>query len=46
MGVPEVLLSGHHANIKEWQRQKALEITRERRPDLLAGEDINSIKMV
>jgi tRNA (guanine37-N1)-methyltransferase len=38
MGVPEVLLSGHHANIKEWQHQKALEITRERRPDLL-GDD-------
>jgi tRNA (guanine37-N1)-methyltransferase len=35
--VPEVLLSGHHANIKEWQHQKALEITRERRPDLLGG---------
>jgi tRNA (guanine37-N1)-methyltransferase len=33
--VPEVLLSGHHANIREWQRQKSLEITKERRPDLL-----------
>jgi tRNA (guanine37-N1)-methyltransferase len=36
ISVPEVLLSGHHANIREWQRQKSLEITRERRPDLLA----------
>jgi len=35
MSVPEVLLSGHHANIKAWQKEKSLEITRERRPDLL-----------
>lgn len=35
VSVPEVLISGHHANIKEWQRQKSLEITKERRPDLL-----------
>ena len=35
MSVPEVLISGHHANIKKWQREKSLEITRERRPDLL-----------
>jgi len=35
MKVPEVLLSGHHANIKKWQHEKAIEITRERRPDLL-----------
>ncbi|MFP4012517.1 MAG: tRNA (guanosine(37)-N1)-methyltransferase TrmD [Chitinispirillaceae bacterium] len=33
--VPEVLLSGHHANIRKWQHEKALEITRQRRPDLL-----------
>lgn len=33
--VPEVLLNGHHAKIEEWRRQKALEITMERRPDLL-----------
>ncbi|MCL2689030.1 MAG: tRNA (guanosine(37)-N1)-methyltransferase TrmD [Chitinispirillia bacterium] len=35
MKVPEILLSGHHANIKKWQEQKSLEITKERRPDLL-----------
>ncbi|MDR0330620.1 MAG: tRNA (guanosine(37)-N1)-methyltransferase TrmD [Chitinispirillales bacterium] len=35
VSVPEVLLSGHHANIREWQKRKSLEITRERRPDLL-----------
>lgn len=33
--VPEILLGGHHANIKKWQRQKALEKTRSVRPDLL-----------
>ncbi len=37
--VPEVLLSGHHREIEAWRRQKALERTRERRPDLLADED-------
>lgn len=35
MQVPEVLLSGHHAKIEQWRREKALERTRERRPDLL-----------
>ena len=34
MRVPEVLLSGHHANIAAWQRKMAEEITRIRRPDL------------
>ena len=32
--VPEVLMSGHHENIRKWRRLKSLEITRERRPDL------------
>jgi tRNA (guanine37-N1)-methyltransferase len=33
--VPEVLLSGHHKNIENWRHEKSLEITRERRPDLI-----------
>ena len=33
--VPEVLLSGHHANIEKWRREKALEVTIKKRPDLL-----------
>lgn len=33
--VPEVLLSGHHANIEKWRREEALKKTRECRPDLL-----------
>ena len=34
--VPEVLLSGHHADIKTWRRKQAETITRDRRPDLWA----------
>ena len=33
--VPEVLRSGHHKNIDTWRRQKSIERTLERRPDLL-----------
>jgi len=33
--VPEVLTSGHHANIKKWQRYEALKKTYLKRPDLL-----------
>ena len=32
--VPEVLLSGHHANIDNWRLEKSLELTKQRRPDL------------
>jgi tRNA (guanine37-N1)-methyltransferase len=37
MQVPEVLLSGDHRRIERWRRREALRVTRERRPDLLAG---------
>ena len=37
--VPEVLLSGNHARIREWREAVARERTRERRPDLLAVHD-------
>lgn len=33
--VPDVLLSGHHANIAKWRAEEALRITKEKRPDLL-----------
>lgn len=33
--VPDVLLSGHHANIEKWRTEKAKKITAERRPDLI-----------
>lgn len=34
--VPEVLLSGHHERIRVWRRERAEQLTRERRPDLWA----------
>ncbi len=37
MSVPEVLLSGHHANIDKWRRAKSLESTLRIRPDLIAS---------
>jgi len=36
MAVPEVLLSGNHANIRRWRLQQSLGRTWLRRPDLLA----------
>ena len=35
MKVPEVLLSGHHENIEKWRKEKSLEITKKKRPELL-----------
>ncbi len=39
--VPEVLLSGHHANIEKWRRQQSIRRTLERRPDLLANANLS-----
>lgn len=33
--VPEVLLSGHHANVEKWRKQQSAELTKRLRPDLL-----------
>lgn len=41
MKVPEVLLTGNHAEIEKWRREKALEKTQKNRPDLLKGEMVN-----
>ena len=38
--VPEVLLTGHHANIREWRRRQSLERTLRHRPDLLETADL------
>lgn len=35
MGVPEILVSGHHKNIEKWQLDQKKEMTRKWRPDLL-----------
>ncbi len=37
--VPDVLLSGNHAEIAEWRRKKAIEVTRMKRPDLISRKD-------
>lgn len=47
--VPEVLLSGHHENIRRWRRQEALRRTWRRRPELLekaklTGEDLRWLR--
>jgi len=34
VNVPDVLISGHHENIDKWRHEKALELTKERRPDV------------
>jgi len=35
MKVPDILVSGHHAEIEKWRREQAKQRTKERRPDLL-----------
>lgn len=39
--VPDILLSGHHANIDVWRREQALKRTWERRPELLEGLELS-----
>ena len=38
--VPDILLSGHHANIEKWRRQQSLERTYLRRPDMLSKAEL------
>ena len=38
-GVPDVLVSGHHEQVRQWRREAALRRTRERRPDLVPPEE-------
>ena len=37
--VPDVLISGHHENIRKWREEKAKEITKAKRPDLLKNKN-------
>lgn len=41
MEVPEVLLSGHHANIEKWRRYQSLKRTLEKRPELLEEANLS-----
>jgi tRNA (guanine37-N1)-methyltransferase len=40
--VPDILLSGHHANVARWRRKESIRRTRARRPDLFAKLDLSS----
>lgn len=42
LGVPPVLLSGHHRDIERWRRREALARTLERRPDLLTDATLDA----
>ena len=42
--VPDVLLSGHHANIEKWRREKQIEITLKNRPDLLERAELTAME--
>ena len=39
--VPDVLLTGHHANVDKWRRQQSLKRTLERRPDMLEKAELS-----
>src|SRR6266550_4928211 len=39
--VPDILLSGHHENIRRWRREQALRETLEKRPDLLKNAELD-----
>ncbi len=41
MEAPEILLSGHHANIEKWRREQSLQRTLERRPDMLLKAELS-----
>ena len=39
--VPEILLSGHHANVEKWRREQSIIRTAQRRPDLLEKAELS-----
>ena len=41
MRVPEILMSGHHENIRKWRKEQALRATLEKRPDLLETAELD-----
>ena len=42
MTVPDVLMSGHHENIRKWRLYQSLKKTLERRPDLIENYDFTA----
>ena len=43
--VPQVLLSGHHANIEKWRREMSLKTTFEKRPELLNSAKLTATEI-
>ncbi len=43
--VPDVLLSGHHANIEKWRREQALLVTKQKRPEMLENAALTPADM-
>ncbi len=41
MRVPDILMSGHHENIRKWRKEQSLKRTLDRRPDLLEGIELD-----
>jgi tRNA (guanine37-N1)-methyltransferase len=41
MRVPDILLSGHHENIRRWRKEQSLKATAEKRPDLLERAELD-----
>lgn len=39
--VPEVLISGHHENIRKWRKEQSIKITKKKRPDLFQKKEEN-----
>jgi len=44
--VPDILLSGHHANIEKWRREQSLIRTYFLRPDLLPGANLSAVDII
>ena len=44
--VPDVLLSGHHANVDKWRRERSLERTFYRRPDMLENAELSDKDLI
>jgi len=42
MRVPEILMSGHHENIRKWRKEQALRATLAKRPDLLDSAELDA----
>jgi len=40
--VPQVLLNGHHENIKKWRREQSLKVTQKARPDLFEKAELTA----